>query len=488
MIERLHNWIDGRPVPPVAGAYLEDREPATGAVFAEVPDSDAADIDRAVASARAAFPGWSRTPAAVRSGKLLELADRLEADLERFARAESIDTGKPIRLARTLDIPRAIANFRFFATAILHTHSESHATDQAALNVTLRQPRGVAGCISPWNLPLYLFSWKIAPALATGNTVVGKPSEITPYTAYLLGEICRDVDFPPGVLNIVHGRGPTAGAALVEHPDVPAITFTGGTATGAELGARAARRFKKVSLELGGKNPAIVFGDVDLDRVVPEAVRAAFSNQGQICLSGSRLFVQESIYSQFLKRFVEAAGRLRIGDPLDESTEFGALVSAAHRDKVASYIALAREEKADILLGGGVPPSLPERCRHGYFLSPTVITGVRPESRLMREEVFGPLVTVTPFRTAQEAVTLANGIDYGLAAVIWTRDLDRAHRIAAALDAGIVWVNCWLFRDLRTPFGGMKQSGIGREGGEEALRFFTEAKNVCIRLDDGDVR
>jgi len=488
MIERLHNWIDGRPVPPVAGAYLEDREPATGTVFAEVPDSDAADIDRAVASARAAFAGWSRTPAAVRSRKLLDLADRLEADLERFARAETIDTGKPIRLSRTLDIPRAVANFRFFATAILHTHSESYATDQAALNITLRQPRGVAGCISPWNLPLYLFSWKIAPALATGNTVVGKPSEITPYTAYLLGEICRDADFPPGVLNIVQGRGPTAGAALVEHPQVPAISFTGGTATGAELGARAARRFKKVSLELGGKNPAIVFADVDLDRVVPEAVRAAFSNQGQFCLSGSRLFVEDSIYSRFLERFVEAIGHLKVGDPLDEGTEFGALVSAAHRDKVVSYIDLAREEKAEILIGGGPPPSLPERCRNGYFVGPTVITGVRAESRLMREEIFGPIVTVTPFRSAEEAVTLANGIDYGLAAVVWTRDLDRAHRVAAALDAGIVWVNCWLFRDLRTPFGGMKQSGIGREGGEEALRFFTETKNVCIRLDEGEVR
>jgi len=488
MIERLENWIDGRPVPPVSGAYLPDYEPATGTVFAEVPDSDAADIDRAVKSARAAFPKWSETPAAERSRMLLALADGLESQLERFARAESQDTGKPIRLARTLDIPRAIANFRFFATAILHTHSESHATDRAALNITLRQPRGVAGCISPWNLPLYLFSWKIAPALATGNTVVGKPSEVTPYTAYLLGEVCRDVAFPPGVLNIVQGRGPTAGAALVAHPDVPAITFTGGTATGAELGAQAARRFKKVSLELGGKNPAIVFGDVDLDRVVPEAVRAAFSNQGQFCLSGSRLFVDERIFGEFVKRFVEVAGRLRVGDPADESTEFGALVSAAHRDKVASYMSLAREEQAEILLGGGPPASLPERCRNGYFLSPTVLTGVRPDSRLMREEVFGPVVTITPFRSAAEAVTLANGIDYGLAAVIWTRDLDRAHRVAAALEAGIVWVNCWLFRDLRTPFGGMKQSGIGREGGEEALHFFTETKNVCIRFDEGEVR
>jgi aminomuconate-semialdehyde/2-hydroxymuconate-6-semialdehyde dehydrogenase len=486
MVERLHNWIDGRPVPPISGAYLENPEPATGRIFALVPDSDAADIARAVESARAAFPGWSRAPATLRARKLLDVADLLERNLERFARAESIDTGKPIRLARTLDIPRAIANFRFFATAILHTRSESRLTDGAALNVTLRQPRGVAGCISPWNLPLYLFSWKIAPALATGNTVVGKPSEVTPYTAYLLGEICREADLPPGVLNIVQGRGATAGAALVDHPDVPAITFTGGTATGAELGARAARRFKKVSLELGGKNPTIVFADVDLDRVVPEAVRAAFSNQGQICLSGSRIYVEESLYPRFLERFVDAVSRLRIGDPLEETTEFGALVSSAHRDKVASYIALAREEAGEILLGGGPPPSLPERCRHGYFLLPTVITGLEPQSRLMREEVFGPVVTVSPFRSASEVVALANGTEYGLAAMVWTRDLDRAHRVAAQLEAGVVWVNCWMLRDLRTPFGGMKQSGIGREGGEDALRFFTETKNVCIRLEEED--
>jgi aminomuconate-semialdehyde/2-hydroxymuconate-6-semialdehyde dehydrogenase len=341
----------------------------------------------------------------------------------------------------------------------------------------------VAGCISPWNLPLYLFTWKIAPALATGNTVVGKPSEVTPMTAYLLAEVCREEGLPPGVLNIVHGRGPSAGAALVEHPEVPTLSFTGGTATGSILGVEAAKRFKKVSLELGGKNPTVIFADVDLDRVLPEIVRSAFSNQGQICLSGSRILVEAPLYERFLARFTEAAAALRVGDPDAEETEVGALVSAGHRDKVLSYVAVAREEGGTVHTGGAPPEELPERCRNGYFVSPTVITGVPSTGRVMQEEIFGPVATVTPFRTEAEALEIANGTAYGLAASIWTRDLARAHRVAAEIQSGIVWVNCWMLRDLRTPFGGMKQSGVGREGGEEALRFFTEPKNVCFRLE-----
>jgi aminomuconate-semialdehyde/2-hydroxymuconate-6-semialdehyde dehydrogenase len=482
-MERLKNYIDGDFHEPAGGAYLDSWEPAAGAVYAQVPDSDAADVDTAVRAAARAFPGWSGTPAAERSRLLLAVAERLERDLDALAEAESRDTGKPVALARTVDIPRAAANFRFFATAILHTRSEAHDTDGAALNVTLRQPRGVAGCISPWNLPLYLFTWKIAPALATGNTVVAKPSEVTPMTAHLLSRICRDAGFPPGVLNVVHGTGPKTGAAIVAHPDVPTLSFTGSTRAGAEIGQVGARMFKKVSLELGGKNPTLVFGDVDLESVVPQTVRAAFSNQGQICLSGSRILVEESLYPAFVERFTKAAAALRVGDPRDPQTDMGSLVSAAHREKVLSYIELARKEGARILTGGGVPGALPDRCREGFFVEPTVITDVEPSSRVMQEEIFGPVATITPFRTEAEALALANGTPFGLAASIWTRDLNRAHRVAAAVQSGIIWVNCWMLRDLRTPFGGMKQSGVGREGGEEALRFFTEPKNVCIRLE-----
>jgi aminomuconate-semialdehyde/2-hydroxymuconate-6-semialdehyde dehydrogenase len=484
MSKRIHNYIDGELAPPVSGNYIENREPATGAVYSEVPDSDADDIARAVLGAKKAFPEWSRTPAEERSRILLTIADRIRTDTERLAEAESKDSGKPVRLARSVDIPRAESNFRFFATAILHMQSEAHQTDDVALNVTLRQPRGVAGCISPWNLPLFLFTWKIAPALATGNTVVGKPSELTPMTAYLLAEICRDAGLPPGVLNIVHGLGPKAGAAIVEHPDVPTLSFTGGTKTGEEIGVGAARRFKKVSLELGGKNPTIVFGDVDLDRVIPETLRAAFSNQGQICLSGSRILVEESLYPAFLERFVKAVSRLTVGDPLDSDADLGAVISSGHREKILSYIDLARSEGAKLETGGGPPSELPDRVKNGYFVLPTVITGVEPGSRVMQEEIFGPVATVSPFRSEEEALAVANGTPYGLAASLWTRDLERAHRVASEIQSGIIWVNCWMLRDLRTPFGGMKQSGVGREGGLEALHFFTEPKNVCIRLEN----
>ena len=481
-LPRIQNYIGGESCDPVSSSWLDDVDPAVGLPYARVPDSDERDVAEAVAAAERAFPGWAATPAAERSRHLLAIAALLERDLDPLAVAECVDTGKPLALSRSLDIPRAIANFRFFATAILHTATEAHETDGVALNVTLRTPRGVAACISPWNLPLYLLTWKIATALATGNTVVAKPSELTPMTAYRLSALCREAGLPPGVLNIVHGLGSRAGVPLVEHPRVAAISFTGGTATGADIARRAAPAFKKLSLELGGKNPTLIFADADLDEAVATSARAAFSNQGQICLCGSRILVEESAYPAFLERFVASARALRVGDPLEPGTYQGAIVSRSHLEKVLSYVDLARSEGGTIACGGEPADPPNERCRGGFFLRPTVVTGLPPSCRTNREEVFGPFVTVAPFRDEDDAVAQANAVDYGLAATVFTGRLDRAHRVAARIQAGTVWVNCWMLRDLRVPFGGMKASGVGREGGVDALRFFTEPKNVCIRI------
>jgi aminomuconate-semialdehyde/2-hydroxymuconate-6-semialdehyde dehydrogenase len=479
---RITNFIGGQQAEPISGQLFDKIDPATGQTAAQVPDSDARDVERAVQAAAKAFPNWSRTSVAERSRLLLAIAERIEANLDRLAQAECVDTGKPLRLAKAVDIPRAASNFRFFATAILHTHTETYRTDNVALNYTLRQPRGIAGLISPWNLPLYLFSWKVAPALATGNTAVAKPSELTPTTAHLLAEICQEVGLPSGVLNVVHGYGTKIGAAIVGHPAIKTISFTGGTATGAAIAKAAAPLFKKVTLELGGKNPNIIFADADPDEVLKMTLRSSFENQGEICLCGSRVFVEASAYPSFVERFVAQARRLKVGEPLDPATDQGALISKAHLEKVMSYLRLAQEEGGHILCGGGPPETLPERCRHGYFLQPTVLVDLDVDCRVNQEEIFGPVVTITPFRTEDEVVRYANATPYGLSCSLWTRDLARAHRLAEKIDSGTIWVNCWLLRDLRTPFGGMKSSGVGREGGDEALRFFTEPKNVCIKF------
>lgn len=481
-MQKIENYISGRLVAPNSGEYLDNYNPATGEIYSLIPDSDASDVEAAVKSAKTAFPAWSKTSAERRHDILMRIVSLIERDLDRLAEAESIDNGKPLSLAKAVDIPRAVSNFKFYATAAMHTATEAHETVGQAINYTLRQPLGVVGCISPWNLPLYLFSWKIAPALAAGCCVVAKPSEITPMTAYLLSKLCIEADLPAGVLNIVHGAGAKAGSAIVSHKDIKAISFTGGTKTGQDIVRIAAPMFKKLSLELGGKNPNIIFGDCDYEEMLKTTILSSFSNQGQICLCGSRIFVERPIYERFKTDFVERVKQLKIGDPMEKETNVGAVVSEQHLEKVLSYIDLARAESGKILLGGNrVKPE--GRCRNGYFVEPTIIENLAHDCRTNREEIFGAVVTISPFDTEDEVLKYANSTEYGLSATVWTENLSRAHRVAEQLDAGIIWINSWLLRDLRTPFGGMKQSGVGREGGFEALKFFTEEKNVCIKIN-----
>jgi aminomuconate-semialdehyde/2-hydroxymuconate-6-semialdehyde dehydrogenase len=480
-MEKLENYINGKLIAPVKGKYIDNYHPATGKVYSLIPDSDAADVQIAVDAAKAAFPSWSVTPAEKRSKIMMKIASIIERDMKMFVEAESKDNGKSVHTAGMVDIPRAVSNMEFFATAIMHYAAESHIMEDTAINYTMRSPIGVVGCISPWNLPLYLFTWKIAPAIAAGNCVVAKPSEVTPMTAYLFSKACIEAGLPAGVLNIVHGLGGSCGQAIVEHPEIKAISFTGGTKTGAAIAATAAPMFKKLSLELGGKNPNIIFADCDFENMLKTTVQSSFANQGEICLCGSRIFVERPIYDKFKAAFVEKVSQLKPGNPADEKTRMGAIVSKPHMEKILSYVELAQKEGGKILCGGK-RAVLDGELKDGWFIEPTVIEGLAYDCRTNMEEIFGPVVTIMPFDTEEEVLAMANSTMYGLAASVWTENLTRAHRIAGKLQSGIVWINCWLLRDLRTPFGGVKSSGVGREGGFEALRFFTEPKNVCIKL------
>ena len=480
-MQRIQNFIDGQYLDAQELGWLDNYNPATGKVYSMIADSNEADIELAYAAAKAAQKDWENTSSENRFKILNRIAELIDINNTEFAKAESIDQGKPFWLAKN-EITRAAQNFRFFATSAMQFSSESHQMEGFAINYTLRQAIGVVGCISPWNLPLYLFSWKIAPALATGNCVIAKPSEITPMTASLLGKICNEAGLPKGVLNIVHGLGPKVGNAMVSHPKIKAISFTGGTSTGKHIASIAAPMFKKLSLELGGKNPNIIFADCDLEKAVKTSVQSSFLNQGEICLCGSRILVQKSIFESFKTAFLEEIKNVNVGNPLNDDTKVGAIVSKMHFDKVLSYIELAKQEGGKILAGGH-SVQLEDDLKDGWYIAPTVIVNLSYDCRTNQEEIFGPLVTLTPFDTEEEALTMANSTEYGLACSVWTNDLNKAHRVAASIESGIVWINCWLLRDLRTPFGGVKYSGVGREGGLEAMRFFTEPKNVCIKYN-----
>jgi len=478
-MELVQNFIGGQYISSDSKNFIDIYEPATGEIYGQLKDSNANDINLAVRSAKTAFPVWSNLTVKERSVYLNNIADGIETRLDEFAEFESRDTGKPIALARSLDIPRSVINFKFFAEYANNFEFKFYLNSKTSQNYINRFPLGVVACISPWNLPLYLFTWKIAPALISGNTVIAKPSEFTPYTAFILGDVCKEAGLPPGVLNIVNGKGSTCGDLLVKHKEIKAISFTGGTSTGKVIFENSSNSLKKLSLEMGGKNPAIIFDDCDYESMLDNIVRSSFSNQGQICLCSSRLLIENTIYEKFKNDFSLKVSELLIGDPSKDETQFGSIASESHFQKVVSYIELVKKEGGKIILGGQ-KVELEGRCSNGWFIEPTIVEGLDPLSKVNQEEIFGPVVTLQSFKTEADVIEVANNTDYGLSATIWTDDIEKGERVAKQVDAGVIWINCWLLRDLRTPFGGMKNSGLGREGGDDAIKFFTEQKNICM--------
>lgn len=479
MVIRLGSFEGGREVLSEERKSFSDLNPATGEVLAEVEEATKEDVDRVVKIAQGGFKRWSKIPVAQRSALIHRLADYLESRSEELAEMETRDTGKPLTLSKSLDIPRSIFNFRFFADYAKTLGTEAFQSDDQAINYALRRPVGVAGLISPWNLPLLLLTWKVAPAIAAGNSCVIKPAELTPLTAYELARAAQEVGLPEGVINVVNGFGPqSAGEFLVAHPNVDLISLTGETSTGKAVMASAASTLKRVSFELGGKNPLIVFADCDFDEMIETTVRSSFVNQGEVCLCGSRVYVEEPIFDRFVDAIKARAEALVVGDPFDPKTQMGALISKEHKERVAGFVERAVVDGAKIVTGGGTPRTLTK----GNFFEPTIIVDVKSGCEIVTEEVFGPVITVEPFRSEEEVIAKANDTRYGLAATFWTSNLRRAHRMAAQLEAGVIWINTWFYRDLRTPFGGMKQSGIGREGGVHSFEFYTELSNVCIKL------
>ena len=482
MIE-IKNYINGKLSNNSNLNHIEVYNPSIGKIYATCPNSDSKTLDSAIKSSKKAFPAWSKLSYSERAKFLFKISNLLEKNIDKFSKYESMDNGKPLTLSRNLDVPRAIENLRFFGSIISNNKSDAFYMENIGINYTIKQPLGIVGTISPWNLPLYLFTWKIAPALVTGNCVIAKPSEITPMTAYLFSKLCIEAELPKGVLNILHGMGSKIGLNIVKHDEIKAISFTGGTETGKIISAECSKSFKKLNLEMGGKNPVLIFDDCDYSKMINNIIKSSFLNQGQICLAGSRLYVHKNIYKKFKNDFVKEVKKIITGDPFHKLSDQGAIVSKEHQNKIDSYINIAIKEGCKVLQGGN-KIKMKDHCENGWYFEPTIIENYDNNSKVNQDEIFGPVVTLNSFESDQEAVDLANNNDYGLASIIWTENINKAHRIADEIQSGIVWINCWLERDLRTPFGGMKKSGYGKEGGNHALDFFTREKNVCIKYYD----